>query len=689
MRDARDTSELDKALREFDAITEAVQEERALALEDRRFAFIAGAQWEGPWGEQFANAPMVEINKTAAGLEKIINDYRANRVTVNFRPADDVADPETADLLDGMFRADAYRSNAGQAFDNAFEEAAAGGYGAWGLSVVEEDEFDPDNDRKLVSFYPIVDADQSVFWDMSSVNYDKSDAKHCFVLSSMTRASFEEEYPEADCSSWPENLYKCHYDWYQPDVITIAKLYRVEIVREKRRIFTNSVTAETRAFWNSELEDDDAQDLLDQGWEEQDSVIRKRKRISKTVFSGSNVLEKKTYIAGDRIPVVMVYGQRRFIDKMERAQGHVRKAKDPQRVYNTQITGLVETAAESPRDRPIFDPEQVAGFEQHWAEAAINRAPYAYARALRDADGNPVSLGPIGMVTAPQVQPAMAALIQITANDITTLTNADDGADQVQANISAEAMDIAATRTDAKSAMYMDNMKLSMKWCGEVYKGMARDTYIEEGRRVETLDEEEHDGEAILLEEVVDEDGRFRVRNDLSNGRYKVISDVTEATTTRRDKTVKSCFSGAQIVAPFNPGLANALVGTALMNMDGEGLEGVQKYVRNMGIQEGWVEPNEEEQQQLAEQAQNQQPDATHTALLAQAKDLEASADLKGKQGVKALADAELSQARKIQTLADAGAKAADADATTLQMMQPPQQNQQSPDQAPAPASAA
>jgi hypothetical protein len=46
---------------------------------------IAGAQWEGDWAEQFENSIMVEVNKTAAGVEKIIGDYRANRITVDFR----------------------------------------------------------------------------------------------------------------------------------------------------------------------------------------------------------------------------------------------------------------------------------------------------------------------------------------------------------------------------------------------------------------------------------------------------------------------------------------------------------------------------------------------------------------------------------------------------------------------------
>jgi hypothetical protein len=54
------------------------------------------------------------------------------------------------------------------------------------------------------------------------------------------------------------------------------------------------------------------------------------------------------------------------------------------------------------------------------------------------------------------------------------------------------------------------------------------------------MTEDGDDGEATLHESFTDKQGVHRVRNDFSSGRYKVIADVTEATATRRDKTVKS-----------------------------------------------------------------------------------------------------------------------------------------------------
>jgi len=48
---------------EFDQIQSAMYQERMNCLGDRRFCSLAGAQWEGPLGDQFENKPRFEVNK--------------------------------------------------------------------------------------------------------------------------------------------------------------------------------------------------------------------------------------------------------------------------------------------------------------------------------------------------------------------------------------------------------------------------------------------------------------------------------------------------------------------------------------------------------------------------------------------------------------------------------------------------
>ena len=641
---------LTEALSMFGNISDAQQEERALALQDRRFVSIAGAQWEGDWQQQFQNSIMVEVNKTAQGVEKIIADYRNNRMIVDFRAVDNGPAEETADTLNGMFRADVYASKGQQAFDCAFEEAVQGGQGAWRLTNRYSDDADPDDDSQRVCIDIICDADQRVFWDMNARLYDKSDARYCFVVTAMTPEAYKEEYGD-DPASWPDDILKTYYDWYTPDMVRVCEFYRVEGKTQVRIVLRHKLTDEIDRVWQTEA--DDLEKRLVAGWEVVSRKRVKRREVAKYTFSAAKQLEPRKVVAGDQIPVVPVYGKRWFIDNMERCRGHVRLAKDPQRIYNAQISKLTETASVAPMERPIFFPEQVANHEASWAEANINRAPYALINPIIGPDGAPLPAGPVATMTPPQLSPVLAALMQVTAADIAELTTSDGNSDEIRSNVSAEAMDIAATRTDAKTFTYMDNMRQSMQRCGEIYLSMARAVYVEEGREVETMDEEGRHGFAVLGEPTMDDKGQVYAANDIS-AKFRVISDVTEATATRRDKTVRSLVAGAQTVATFDPELSSAMIGVALQNMDGEGISDLKDWNRKRLVQRGVVQPTEEEQAAMDEVAQNAPPDAQSEYLLAAAEEKRTSAIKNEALTGKAQADAALSEANTDKALADA-----------------------------------
>lgn len=652
---ADDDADLTRILAAFDAVACAEQEERSAALEDRRFVTIAGAQWDGDWGDQFENSLKVEIDKTAQGVERIIDQYKSNRVIVNFREVDKGASAETAETLNGMFRADFYRSHGPEVFDNAFEEGASGGYGGFRLTNEYVDDYDPEDERQHISFEAITDADQSLFFGPSKL-YNKADAPWGLLITAHTEAAFRDRWPDAQFTSWPEGFPKPVYDWFTPDVTRVAEYYEVEEKSANCRYFEHLATGETRKEFD--LTGAESAAIVREGWK----ILRvrkvKRRRIAKWVLSGCEVLEPKKYIAGDQIPLVPYFGKRRVVDGVERVRGHVRKAKDPQRVYNSQIAKLTEQAALAPQERPIFTPEQVAGHEQSWAEANINRSPYQLINPILGPDGAPLPAGPIGKIEPPTLNPVMAALIQITANDIAELTNSDDAASETKSNVSADAMDIAATRIDDKAAGYIDNMKQSVQRAGEIWLAMAREVYWEEGREVETIDTEgQTPGTATLAEPYTDPDTKsYSIRNDIATGRYRVISDVAEATTTRRDKTVRTLNAIGQAVAAYDPELAQACTLTALLNMDGEGMDDLQAWGRKKGLASGLVKPSEQEQREMDEAAQNQQPDPQAALLLAMAKEKEALAGKAGQDTELSAAKVEETKAKTVETLAKAHA---------------------------------
>ena len=638
-----------RALKRFDSVALPQMEMRRISLEDRRFVTIEGAMWEGVWGEQYENSPRPEIDKITPSLEKMETDYRQNRLTPDFIPGTG-AESDTADTLDGMHRADSYYFKSQQARDNAFQEAIRGGFGAYRLTTDYQNPDDPDSDEQRVNpGMAIVDADQAVYFG-PSVLYDKRDAPWAFIVSADDRDEAVDKWGEENVEDWPVSAPGYAYDWYTPDIVRTAEYYEVEQVADKRVTFTQEQSQETQAFFLSELDDDDIKDLHALGWKDKRKDV-KRTRIHKYILNGTKVIKDCGYIAGPNIPIVPVYFRRDYVDNQERWRGYVGKFKDRQRIYNASVGHVVETQSLAPYPVPILLDEQLTPtIAQEWADGNMNRHPFRRLLAVRNGAGDIVAQGPIGMIEPTQLQPSTAALLQIASND---LTSQDDNADQVKANVSADAMDIAAARVDAKSGIALDNMRQSIAREGEIYLGMAREVCFEPGRKVETISMDGQDGEAELMQPHIDQAGVYKIRNDLARGSFKVVADVQESTSTARGKTVKQMLELAQIAGGIqDTELAQAALLNAVINMNGEGSQDMKDFARNKGIGIGLVKPTKEEQAQI-QQAQEQQgqqpPPATEQAMLAQAGKLQS--------------ESMLNQAKATQTLADAHLKTAQAEA--------------------------
>ena len=346
------------ALEQFNDIQTALRDERLQCLQDRRFYSLAGSQWEGPLWDIYENKPRFEVNKIMLSVIRIVNEYRNNRITVDYVSKDGEND-KLAETCDGMYRADEQDSVADEAYDNAFEEAVGGGFGAWRLRTVYEDEEDEDNEYQRIRIEPIFDADSSVFFDLNAKRQDKADAKFCYVVTSMTRASYKEEWGD-DPTDWPKIIHQYEFDWCTPDVVYIAEYYKVEEVNETIRIF-RAIDGTEERYRASEFTDDPAleETLAAIGSVEVRQHKIKRKRVHKYIMSGGKILEDAGYIAGNCIPIVPVYGKRWFVDNVERCMGHVRLAKDAQRLKNMQLSKLGEISALSSVEKPILTPEQV------------------------------------------------------------------------------------------------------------------------------------------------------------------------------------------------------------------------------------------------------------------------------------------------------------------------------------------
>jgi hypothetical protein len=626
-----------------------MRDERLQCLQDRRFYSIAGAQWEGPFEDQFENKPRLEVNKIHLSVMRIINEYRNNRITVDFLSKEGKDNDPLADTCDGLYRADEEDSGAQEAYDNAFEEAVGGGFGAWRLRAEYEDDEDEENEEQRIKMEPIPDADSSVFYDLNAKRQDKSDANRCYVLTAMTRDAYMDEW-EDDPASWPKDIDQSEFDWSSPNVVYIAERYSKETTTETVRVF-KTLDDKEEFYTETDFE-------LDPELEERLFAIRsvevrqkkvKRRKVRKIIMSGGGVLEDCGYIAGSMIPIVPVYGKRWFVDNVERCMGHVRLAKDAQRLKNMQLSKLAELSALSSTEKPIFTPEQMAGHTDMWAEDNITNYPYMLVNPITDAAGNQVASGPIGYTKPPQIAPALAALLQVTETDIQDLLGNQQAAEKMISNISGDAIQKIQDRLDMQTYIYMSNMAKAMKRSGEVWLSMARDILVEPGRKMKTVGLQ-NELSTIELNRPVMEDGEVVYENDLSKAKFDVISSVGPSSSSKRNAVVSNLMNMLQVST--DPETMQVISSMIMMNMEGEGLQDARDFFRQKLIRLGAVKPTDEEQQQLMAEMQNQQPDAQTNYLNAAAAEAQAKAQKAEADTIGTLAKAEETKAKTIETLA-------------------------------------
>ena len=381
----------------------------------------------------------------------------------------------------------------------------------------------------------------------------------------------------------------------------------------------------------------------------------KSRKIHKYIMSGGKVLEDCGYIAGKCIPIVPVYGKRWFVDNVERCMGHVRLAKDAQRLKNMQLSKLGEISALSSVEKPILTPEQIAGHQLMWAEDNLKDYPYLLINPITNADGSQAISGPVAYTRSPAIPPAMAALLQVTEQDMQDILGNPQAGEKVVSNVSGKAVEMIQQRLDMQTFIYMSNFAKAMKRCGEIWLSMAKDVYVEEGRQMKVITANGDTDSVTLMQPTIDQEtGEVKMANDLGAAKFDVDVDVGPSSSSKRSATVRALTGMMQITQ--DPETLQVLGAMAMMNMEGEGVGDVQDYFRKRLIRMGVVKPTDAEAEALmAEmQAAGQQQDPNAIFLQAAAEEAVAKAARARADTVETIESAELKRAQTAETIAKA-----------------------------------
>jgi len=197
----------------------------------------------------------------------------------------------------------------------------------------------------------------------------------------------------------------------------------------------------------------------------------------------------------------------------------------------------------------------------------------------------------------------------------------------------------------------MSNFAKGMHRCGEVWLSMAKELYVEDGRKMKAIAMDGTARSLELMRPVVNEKtGALEYENDLSKAALDVAVDVGPSSSSKKAATVRALIGMLQLTD--DPQTKQVLQSVALMNMEGEGIEDIQSYFRKNLLRIGVIEPTEQEAEQLMAELENKPQDPNAVYLQAAAEEAQAKAQKAQADTLKSTADAELSRAKSVEILA-------------------------------------
>jgi hypothetical protein len=614
---------------------------RERAADDMVFYYVT--QWDDSILEDSQLAYRGEFNILKKAGREILAGLAANPVQVDFEPKNETRE-DSGELIDGLYRSSDQHNMSIEAYSNAHQEAVVCGMGAWEL-FTEYVTTRTGDERQVIKRRPVIEANNNAYPDPNAKFLDKSDGKYWSVLASYSEDGYKDlveeltgERPENDYQDsfkHPEQSYAFPWLGGEGKKIYVVSFYHKEKVKDKILTMVDPF-GQTKIVKESDLESV-MDEMMDLGFEIDSEKEIERWEIRKYIASGAEILNGEEnsdgeregeIIAGEWIPIIPEYGEHAYVEGEEHYEGVTRLAKDPQRLRNFQGSYLAELASRSPRTKPIFFQEQLAGFEDMYSEAGIdNNYPYLL-QNRKSGDGTDLPIGPVGVMPEQKIPDALLASIDFSRQSVEDVASTGAPQDIADPDISGKAVLALQNRIDMQAMVYNEHGKHAKRYDAQVYASMAADIFdIPQEVAIELPDGTRKT--AKIMETVLDkETGDLVTINDLRNTEFEVYSKIGPSYASQKEQTIDRLQEMRANLAPGDP-MANVLMLKTLALMDGVDFDDIRDYANKQLLISGVKEPETDEEIALLEQlqAQGSEPSAEMVLAMAEMKKGEAAND--------------------------------------------------------------
>ena len=545
----------------FDRCADAEKTNRKTAAEDIRFA-REGEQWPETIRKdrEADRRPCLTINKMPAFIRQVVNDARQNKPSIKVHPADSGADPETAEVMNGLIRNIEYTSNADVAYDTATECAVSGGFGyiRVGLDYAYDDSFDMDISIDRVS-NPF-----SVYGDPNSRAADSSDWDVAFVVDKLSKADYERQYPGKTKIDWTSAEWTelKGTEWYDDESVMVAEWWTREKVDREILLLDDG-----KVIDKAEFEKSDAMQLLAEAG--QIRIVNERTakscKVTQRIVNGNEVL-KTTDWPGRYIPIIPVYGDEFDIEGKRYFRSLIHNAIDAQRMVNYWRTTSTELVALAPRVPYIGKKGAFATDIHKWNTANTKNHPFMEYDGAEAPMRQPLDTG----VAAGALQEALNA-----SDDMKAIIGLYDASLGARSNETSGRAIMARQREgDVSTFHFIDNMARAIRHTGRILIDLIPKVYTTP-RVVRIIGEDGSQSAKTINQQgpktdkkgnVVTKDGQppmddmsnvVMAMHDLTAGKYDLTVTTGPSFTTRREEAamqmtemIRAFPQAAPIVGP-------------------------------------------------------------------------------------------------------------------------------------------
>lgn len=596
----------DKLLQEareiFDTAVDVESENRQRAKDDILFARMS-EQWDEKAKNQRDKdgRPMLTMNRLPTFLRQVVNDARQNKPSIKVKPVDDSADPETADIINGIIRNIEYCSDAGSAYDTAIEQAVSGGFGYFRIDL----EYPFDDTFDLDIRINRIPNQFSVYADPYSEAVDSSDWDSCFVCNSMPIKQFEKQYPDAEKVDWDTDFDDVKAEWFDGDNVTVAEYWKREEVQKKVFMLSDGQVMDEETLFTPRDGFTQAEILQAQGI----NIVNERDvathKVTQYVITAAEVLETNDW-PGRYIPVVPVYGDEINVEGERHFKSLIHDAKDAQMMFNYWRTTTTELVSNAPR-APYIGPKGSFDADNGWDTANQDNHPYLeYEGAI------PPQRQPFAGIPAGALQEALNA-----SDDMKGIMGLYDAALGAQSNETSGRAILARQREgDVSTFHFIDNLSRAIRHAGKILIDLIPKVYSRP-RVIRTLGQDESPQNVPVNQPM--EDGRIY---DLTVGKYDLAVKSGPNFTTQREEAAQQMMEFMRVYPAAAPIIGDLMA----KNMDWPGGDDVSERLAAMlppQVQGGAMQAMQQQvaQQMQAAQAQLAQAQQQIAQLQIQLKD--------------------------------------------------------------------